>query len=384
MTLPAAFRTRGWATDATVAVLVTAVMIVLSSHIPVGSHTRGIDWIALVLLTIAGSAMGVCRRWPLAATGAVTLALCGFIARDYPNSPIWVIGWVVLVVLAWRTNRRTAVVGAVGMMTALSITAAVFGRGNLLESALYIGWGGAAIFLGEAVRSRRRYLTERRARAAATERSHEEEFARRLAEDRLRIARDLHDSVAHAMATINVQAGAAAHVLTRRPEVAGEALAVIQRASGEVLDELAVMLSVLREEDQSADRDPTPGLWDVARLVDGAAASSLAVTLSLDAPPQQLPPSISTAAYRVVQESLTNVLRHSVARQADVRVCARPGAQIEVHVVDAGPERLDRTDGTGVGIRGMRERVTSTGGLFDAGPTEHGGFAVHATWRRAS
>ncbi|HWC22875.1 MAG TPA: histidine kinase [Flexivirga sp.] len=382
MTLPAAHPARGWALDAAVATAVTAVMIVLSGHIPVGAHSRGVDGLALVLLAIAGISMGVCRRWPRAATVAVTLALCGFIARDYPNSPIWITGWVVLVVLAWRTGRRTAIIGAAGMMAALSVTAAAFSSGGLLESALYIGWGGAAIFLGDGVRSRGRYLAERRERAAATERSQEDEFARRLAEDRLRIARDLHDGVAHAMTTINVQAGAAAHVLTRRPEVAAEALTVIQRASGEVLDELTVMLNVLRAEDQHADRVPTPGLWDVARLVDGTAASGLTVTLSLDAPPQHLAPSISTAAYRVVQESLTNVLRHSVARQAEVHVCARPGAPIEVDVVDAGPARLDRTDGTGVGIRGMRERVTSTGGLFDAGPTEPGGFAVHARWRR--
>lgn len=382
MTLPAGLRARGWATDAAVATIVTAVMIVLSGHIPVGEHTRGIDGIALALLAVAGISMGVCRRWPRATTAAVTLALCGFIARDYPNSPIWVTGWSMLVVLAWRTDRRTAIVGATGMMAALSVTAAAFAGGGLLESALYIGWGGAAIFLGDAVRSRGCYLAEQRERAAAIERSREEEFARRIAEDRLRIARDLHDGVAHAMTTINVQAGAAAHVVARRPEVAAEALAVIQRATGEVLDELTVMLTVLRDEDQRADRVPTPGLWDVARLVDGTAASGLAVTLSVDAPPQQLAPSISTATYRVVQESLTNVLRHSIARRAEVRISAQPGSAIEVHVVDAGPARLDRTNGSGVGIRGMRERVTSTGGRFIAGPTEPGGFAVHASWRR--
>src|SRR5204863_7698999 len=119
-------------------------------------------------------------------------------------------------------------------------------------------------------------------RALFLEHSREEEAARRVAEERLRIARDLHDSVAHAMATINVQAGAAAHVLSRRPEAAGAALAAIQHASGEVLDELAAMLSVLRDGTDRADRTPTPGLPDIPRLVDTTAAAGLRVTVTMD------------------------------------------------------------------------------------------------------
>lgn len=373
---------RAGVSDVVLSALIATALVVLSGHIPAGAHSRPIDAIGIGLLLLAGVAMGVCRRWPRLATAVVTVVLCAFVARNYPNNPVWVTGWVVLVVLAWRTDRRTAVAGTVGMMTALSAAAVAVGRGGLLEPALYIGWSGAAIFLGEALRSRRRYLDERRERAAATERSREEEFARRLVEDRLRIARDLHDSVAHAMATINVQAAAAAHVVARRPEAAGEALAVIQRASGEVLDGLTVMLSVLREDGSAADRLPTPGIRDLARLVDGTTESGLAVTLDLDAPPQQIPASVSTAAYRVVQESLTNVLRHSVARTVTVSLTARPGAEIDLRIVDSGPPRPGPATGTGVGIRGMRERVTSTGGTFLAGATPGGGFAVSARWRR--
>jgi signal transduction histidine kinase len=382
MTIPAGPRSCGWFTDAVVALLTTVLLVALSAHISAGAHSRPTDGIALVLLVIAGLSTGVCRRWPRLATALITGVLCAFVIRNYPNSPVWVLGWVVLVALAWRTNRRTAIVGTVGMMTALSLTAALTGRNGLLESALYIGWGVAGIFLGEALRNRRRYLAEQRERAAATERTKEEEVARRIAEDRLRIARDLHDGVAHAMAMINVQAGAAAHVLERRPEAAGQALVVIQRASGEVLDELAVILGVLREDGQAADRVPTPGIWDVARLVDGTAAAGLAVTLDLDAPPQPIASSVSTVAYRVVQESLTNVLRHSTARTARVGLAARPGAAIELRIVDDGPARVGSGVGTGVGIRGMRERVTSTGGEFSAGAVPGGGFAVRATWAR--
>src|SRR5262249_11171026 len=151
------------------------------------------------------------------ATVAVTVVLCGFIARNYPHNPVWAAGWVALVVLASRTSRRTEIIGAAGMIAALTATAAIVGSSGLVQPAIYVGWSGAAVFLGEARRSRRRYLAGVQERAAVLERTREQEAGRRVAEERLRIARDLHDSVAHAMVTINVQAGAAAHVLARRP-----------------------------------------------------------------------------------------------------------------------------------------------------------------------
>ncbi|RNI17943.1 sensor histidine kinase [Flexivirga caeni] len=382
MTLPAALRNPHWTTDAVLCGAATVVVLALSAHIPADGRQRPLDGTALVLLVIAGISTGVCRRWPRLATIAVTAVLCVFVARDYPNSPVWITGWVVLVVLALRTDRRTSVVGIAGMMTALSVTAIGAGHGGLLESVLYIGWGVAGIALGELIRTQRGYIAERRERNAAILRTREQELARRLAEDRLCIARDLHDGVAHAMATINVQAGAAIHLLSVRPEVAGEALAVIQRASGEVLEELSVILAVLREDGRAADLLPTPGLWDIARLVDSTTQSGLRVDLTMNAPSQQVPSSVSTAAYRVVQESLTNVMRHSASGAAAVSVTARPDSEIDVRIVDAGPARTGAAKGTGAGIRGMRERVTTTGGSFLAGATPDGGFAVSARWRR--
>lgn len=372
----------GWGGELVVAALTAVALVVVSGHIPAGQGARRLDLVGFGLLVAAGVSMGVCRRWPRAATVVVTVVLCVFTVRAYPNGPVWVTGWVALAVLAWRTNRRTAVLGAAGMLVALSTAAVVAGYGGGVVEVVFVGWSAAAIFGADALRSRRDVVAGLRERAQVLERTREQESARRVAEERLRIARDLHDSVAHAMATINVQAGAAAHVLARRPEVAGEALAAIQRASGEVLDELTALLSVLREDGQAAERVPTPGIWDIARLVDGTVNSGLAVTLSFDAPPQEVAPAISTAAYRVVQESLTNVLRHSVARTARVGVTARSASDICVRVVDGGPARPGPTAGTGVGILGMRERVTSTGGTFEAGPSPDGGFAVQASWVR--
>jgi signal transduction histidine kinase len=243
-----------------------------------------------------------------------------------------------------------------------------------------LGWTTAAVFLGEALRSRRSYLSGLAERARFAERSRADETARRVAEERLRIARDLHDSVAHAMATINVQAGAAAHVLKRKPEAAGAALTAIQRASAEVLDELGSMLAVLRDGAERAERAPAPGLTDVRRLVDSLASSGLAVELRVDGRTQAIAPTLSTAAYRVVQESLTNVLRHSQARHVQVCVATGPAGALCVEIRDPGSARPAGTAGAGVGIRGMRERVAATGGTFEAEPTPDGGFVVRAEW----
>jgi signal transduction histidine kinase len=222
------------------------------------------------------------------------------------------------------------------------------------------------------------YLAGLRERARYLERTRDEEARRRVAEERLRIARDLHDSVAHAIVTINVQAGAARHVLARRPEAAGEALAVIQRASGDVLDELAAMLTLLRDDTQRADR--APGAAGIPQLTESTTAVGLTVELGVEGSLEEVPAVIGTAAYRVVQESLTNVLRHSRATTARVRLVSDQDGSVLAEIGDGGPGAPQATGGAGVGIRGMRERVVSTGGLFEAGPAAGGGFLVRAQW----
>ena len=324
--------------------------------------------------------MGLCRRWPQVAAGVVTVVLVVFIARRYPDGPVWATGWIALAALSWRTSRRVALIGGAVMLVALSVAAVFAGGDGLAEPVIFVGWAAAAVFGSDALRSRRSYLAGLRERALYLEHTREEEALRRVAEERLRIARDLHDSVAHAMATINVQAGAARHVLDRRPEAAGEALAVIQRASGDVLDELAAMLTLLRDDTQRADRAPVPGAADIPRLAESTAASGLAVELNMEGPVEAVPGVIGTAAYRVVQESLTNVLRHSRAGTARVRLVSGQDGSLLAEVGDDGPAAPRATGGTGVGIRGMRERVVSTGGKFEAGQGVDGGFLVRAQW----
>lgn len=363
--------------EVAVGILIGLVLAVVSAHIPVRSGGRPLDALGYTLLVLAGLAMGVCRRWPRGTALFVTAVLCVVVARDYPNGPVWLTGLVALGVLSWRTDRRTAIAGAIVLLVALTVTATSVGGMSAVVSLIYVGWTAAAVFLGEALRSHRSYLS---GVARFAERSRADETARRVAEERLRIARDLHDSVAHAMATINVQAGAAVHVLERKPEAAGAALHAIQRASAEVLDELGSMLAVLREGTDHAERAPAPTLGDLERLVASAGPSGLEVDLRSTGGIADVPAALGTAAYRIVQESLTNVLRHSTARCVCVRVEIGPPGVLCVEIHDPGPARAQGTAGSGVGIRGMSERVIATGGRLDAGPLPDGGFLVRAAW----
>jgi signal transduction histidine kinase len=200
--------------------MLAAVFAAVSAHIPTASDQRHLDALGYALLVGAGASVALWRRWPQVVVGVATVVLGFVIGRQYPNGPVWITGWVALLALSWRTNRRTALIGAGVMFAVLSIVAvSVDGlRTPTLLPVIFLGWSAAAVLLGDVLRNRRNYLTGLEERARYLERTREEEARRRVAEDRLRIARDLHDSVAHAMATINVQAGAAAHVVQRRPE----------------------------------------------------------------------------------------------------------------------------------------------------------------------
>jgi signal transduction histidine kinase len=372
-------RLPGWARDTLVAVLASGLLVAVSVHIRPGTG-RPLDPLGFALLVAAGVSVGLCRRWPQVAVGVTTAVLSAFLIRHYPDGPVWLTGWIALAALSWRTSRRVALTSTAVMVAVLVVVAGLAGSDGVVLPTVYVGWTAAAVLGADALRSRRGYLAGLRERALAAEQTRESEARRRVAEERLRIARDLHDSVAHAMATISVQAGAAAHVLPRQPEAAAAALAVIQRASGDVLDELGAMLAVLRDDTQQADRAPVPGAGQIARLAQTTTASGLAIALSVEGSLPDVPGVIGTAAYRVVQESLTNVLRHSQATTARVRLVSGPDSGVLVEVADDGPARPPATAGTGVGIRGMRERVVTTGGTFTSGPAPDGGFTVRAQW----
>jgi signal transduction histidine kinase len=226
----------------------------------------------------------------------------------------------------------------------------------------------AALLLGLWVASRRADLRET------------EERARRAVDaERLRIARELHDVIAHTIATINVQAGVAAHVIEQQPEQAAQALAAIRLASGEALRELRGILNVLRQADDADPTAPAPGLGQLDALIDGTSRAGLPTTLTVAGEPVPLSPTADLAAYRIVQESLTNALRYAGDTSATVTLTYLDDGMI-VDVVDGGRgvPGGTRVAGSGHGIAGMRERAEAAGGTLRVGPEPAGGFGVHA------
>jgi signal transduction histidine kinase len=238
-----------------------------------------------------------------------------------------------------------------------------------------IGTAVMAATLGESVRGRRVLAAEAEERAARAEQTKEEEARRRVDAERLRIAREVHDTVAHAIAVINVQAGVTAHVLDKRPEQARETLVTIEQTSARALGELRATLGMLRDAEDR--RAPPPGLGQVEELVGMAREAGLDVKLEVASPARELPSAVDQAAYRILQESITNVIRH--AGPARVTVSLTYGLdELELRVADDGRGPLGTGAEGGRGIVGMRERAALLGGELTAGPRPGGGFQVRA------
>ncbi|HMG41517.1 MAG TPA: sensor histidine kinase [Acidimicrobiales bacterium] len=196
-------------------------------------------------------------------------------------------------------------------------------------------------------------------------------------EEKARIARELHDVIAHSVSVIVVQAGAAGDVFDTHPDQARSALLAIERTGREALVELRRLLGAVFPGELRSPSSPQPGLDRLDELAGQVRAAGLDVTVTVDGPPAALPAGIDLSAYRIVQEALTNTLRHARARSAEVTVRYRPDA-VEIDVVDDGTAAPAASDGPGYGIIGMHERATVLGGTLDAAPTAHGGFRVHA------
>jgi hypothetical protein len=232
------------------------------------------------------------------------------------------------------------------------------------------------------MRTRREQVAALEERARRLEREREEQSRRAVSEERLRIARELHDVVAHSMSVIAVQAGVANHVIDSRPDLARDALSTVETNSRAALVEMRRLLGVLRQGDEpSASLAPTPGLSEVPALVRRLARAGLDVAVSVEGSPSGVPDAVDLSGYRIVQEGLTNVLRHG-GPAARVTIGYRRGA-LDLSVVDdgrpPGAARVEPASGAGQGLIGMRERVAVFGGRFTAGPRPDGGFAVTAT-----
>jgi signal transduction histidine kinase len=321
-------------------------------------------------LIIGGLALVARRRAPvtvLAVTGLCALAYQA-IGFDVP-----VVAYLFAVYAAVRAGHRIVTVAAsVIMIAALPLAALASGLYETGEAftqargALEIAWLIAAGAAGEALRQAER-------RADEAERTREETARRRADEERLHIARELHDSLTHQISVIKVQAEAAVHVARKRGEQVPEALLAIREAGREAAQELRATLEALRDDD----KNPPHGLDHVPELVQQARTTGLDATLTIEGNRNGVPAAVDRTAYRIVQESLTNISRHAAAATASVSIDYRPDALV-IRVDDDGKATVDTAPVPGVGLLGMRERVTALGGHLRAAPRSEGGFTVHA------
>src|SRR5215467_15753455 len=285
------------------------------------------------LLIVSGLVVAVRRQWPIPVFLTAALASLVYYGLDFPDGPGWLGLFVALYTLtAYGDGRRSLLIAGVGI--------AVLATGWLwaarhIEPHAAIGWVffriGASVMsaaLGESVRSRRVIAAEAQERAELAERTREEEARARVDAERLRIAREVHDTVAHAIAIINVQSGVTAHVLDKRPEQAREALQAIEQTSSQALREMRTILGVLRDDNDG--RGPRPGLGQIGDLTAQARDAGLDVTLEATSPAAPLPSAVGSAAYRILQESITNVIRH--AGPTRVTVALNSGIDVlEIH-----------------------------------------------------
>ncbi|HEX6677129.1 MAG TPA: sensor histidine kinase [Actinomycetes bacterium] len=370
-------RASPWLFDSMLAVAAAS----LSTSLFFGMSFGGLPGVALVvgyaLVLLHTLPIAARRRFPLA---VLATSLASGLALAAIGLPPVVLGPAILVpvyTVAAYCDRLVALSGLAAAEVALAGVQLLPARvalttwvGNALVVAA--GW-----LLGRFVGERRVYAVRLEERTAELEQAREELARRAVAEERLRLARELHDVVAHSMSVIAVQSGVGAHVADSKPEEARKALAAIETTSRATLEELRRLLGVLRQAGEPVGSlAPVPGLADLDSLLAEMAKAGLAVRLRVEGARPPLPTGVDLSAYRIVQEALTNVVKHAGKARAQVVVCYRE-QEVAVEVTDDG-RGAEVAAGVGHGIVGMRERVGLFGGDFEAGPRPGGGFRVAA------
>jgi signal transduction histidine kinase len=340
------------------------------------THRQPLDGWARVLLLAATLPLLWRQRHPVSVVFGVAAATLVYLCAGYPYGPVFV-AVAVACVSAVAAGHRRAAWTAVGLLWAGHAVVALWlyrwlppsddPAATLTQEVVVGTWVLAVVAISELARVRREQWARERADRAQAAR-------RRADEERLRIARELHDVLAHSISVINVQAGVGLALLDSDPEQAREALTTIKAASKEALGEVRQVLDTLRAPG-AAPRAPAPGLDRLPELVEQAAAAGL--TVRVEGEPPRLPPGADLAAFRIVQEALTNVVRHSGSRHARVRF-EHDGDRLRLLVDDDGPATGADAGGSGNGLAGMRERAAALGGTIEAGPRPDGGFRVLA------
>ncbi|GHB55836.1 two-component sensor histidine kinase [Streptomyces cirratus] len=339
-----------------------------------GSEPLGVTGRVLLL---TGPALLVLRhRRPVPVLAGVCAVTLAYLAGGYPYGPVFISVALACLAAVLAGHRYAAWTAAALLWTGhLLIGHWLYrwlpppgdGPAGWGTEAGVTAWVAAVLAACELIRLRREQWARDRAERAAAEH-------RRAGEERLRIARELHDVLAHSLSVIHVQAGVGLALLDSDREQARTALTTIKAASKEALGEVRQVLDTLRAPGE-APRAPAPGLGRLDELV--AQAASAGLTVTVEGEPGALPAATDLAAFRIVQEALTNVVRHSASRTARVRIARGPG-RLELGVDDDGPATGDEAGGSGTGLIGMRERAAAQGGTMEAGPRPDGGFRVLA------
>ena len=330
---------------------------------------------ALVVLVMLGR-----RRFPFAAPAAMwtTAAALSFVDGwlVVSISALYIAALVASSMLGYVDDVGRARVGLAVVLGGATIVVANSPTRTTDEFVFIPGLMAIAWFAGVMLRERAGRALEAQERALRAEREREENARRAVFEERVRIARELHDVVAHHVSMMGVQAGAARMVIDRDRAKAKDALAAIEASSRQAVDELHRLLGFLRQAGDADDLAPSPGVSQLQRLAAGMSDAELAVEVGVEGEERPLPPTVDVSAYRIVQEALTNTLKHAEASRADVRLRYRPG-ELEVEIVDDGIGAAGPSGGgSGLGLIGMRERAALHGGRLRAGPEPGGGFAV--------
>jgi signal transduction histidine kinase len=359
--------------------LITAFVLVgsnFAAHAQEGERTP-LDPFGRVLLLVTGLALLARQRHPVAVVFGTAATTLVYLGAGYPYGPVFLAVAVACFSAVVAGHRRAAWAAMAALWAGHALlahwlyrwlppsgdSAASWGQELVIAT-----WVVAIVALAELARTRReQWVRERAERAQAAK--------RRADQERLRIARELHDVLAHSISVINVQAGVGLALLDSDPEQARTALTTIKDQSKEALGEVRQVLDTLRAPGD-APRTPAPGLDRLPELVDQAASAGL--TVEVEGEPPRLPPGTDLAAFRIVQEALTNVVRHSGSRRARVHL-ARDGGTLRLRIDDDGPATGADAGGSGNGLAGMRERAAALGGTIEAGPRPDGGFRVLAS-----
>jgi signal transduction histidine kinase len=332
------------------------------------------DVLAAVLVVVVNATIALRRRAVEAALAIALVAGTIYAARQYPPMATPAVLLIVYTAATGLDNRRSRLVLIVAVAATWVATTIAAGPTEL-AGVVYVA---GSWLLGHYVRTRRLLVAELEQRAADVERQREEQAARAVAEERLRIARELHDILAHTMSVVAVQAGTGRLIGADHPDAAIDALAAVETTARSAMKELRQILTVLRADDsQEASITPAAGLDDLPALITHVAEAGIDVDMHVEGAPRPVPAGVGLAAYRITQEALTNVIKHAGPARASV-LLRYTDVEMTVEIRDDGHKTVAVPGAGGHGLVGMRERAAVHGGDLTAGPDPHGGFVVRA------